>query len=1238
MPVFGGFSDFWSGAARVFTNQRGGPGLVPWLFNRLPITYAARSIHQRFITNRETNLPEGPAEIDAPDIQYTRDEETGEFIEIPEDPAIPSPVTHDPSTFEFSLYPFKLILRAIRIPLLGLVDLAATAATPVYYTMAYLFHHSVPLSNLTRLSRGTGIVRKPFNYMFCYVSVITQALCFECNKQGRNVTEYGEMYDNRDLEAVPTCRCLPICAPWYNNMGDIVTVEESEILVSTDHPQIGMSPPDGTMVELWRRWFSIRGSFDCPHPQVNNSPTSSYQIPYGTPDTLSYQPVEARWKHEVTAFGARCLKCFPRNMHGWHDILIQILVKKLPPNRIFFTAMEQEELMGLSRISDAIIRWCDKHLVPHAHYYLISISQSRVEQFSPFSTQDWIVFIVPTNAVKNRIIQKFPQYSTPATLWLILPVVRDETSFAGWRLVVMALNEVPAWLHCVNQSQIGYRRSAIDLLAKTRLTWSSLEFGNIWPFFMGNAIAQGGTSRVHPQLLVASFYCFGCCYGWDEIVPALMFKVTVLIAPILGLPPLLAPQVEEVWYNSIRVSYALFSPVGQPIGQYLGFFNRQTIGYMKALAIRNNDDGLLNFWAGFTDPRAFDLTIRLNDFQQYEWTDVSPRDPRFDNLFVAGDNILAEITTSVGGLVFFTFGTRGDRNPVLAHCRYLATLGARVTVIHLCSLNEGVELISKSTSDERRVYLFNRARSVVSTFKSGYLVTPYQLLLVNTITYSLSPPANVVYPFRASDNPIISLLYSLVGMVMSPDFYIGAYAQPLYLPTSTDGTTFLELTPNMDTTNKKVGAWWGSDGAVPDNYGHIPLIPAGDHKLLFPQYSVVYCHGGAGTVALASASGCQVIVVSEGILDRDYIHPHDAGALVMPGAPVDAMFLALSKNNTAFAGVWFRFNWFRPWKYLNFYGVAGVFRMLFHFFMWYLFMTRTQKNVPLTSEPLTSVLMLFSRTGKVKLVYTLIAYFVAVVLERLLLHLGKNYYWVANHFFRLNYNMVTAIVPFYIAQKYGYLWGLIAGVFSSFVATSAQTFVSWVLSVVAPKPDLVGYNALYFEVSLRYHKIPVLHLAVVSPSTNMRYEGGDNQLGLYELTWREGSISSPFLFKTDITVEDISTTPNVAYKYSLFWNCQTALVMHLWPYWHRSGLGGVVGLITLAGISIVNVTCAVGITFLYGTSMVLPRLFGVAATRHGTTVAFGQMVSSMVDEVFSAPGNPFVALNNWMAGIWQTLT
>jgi hypothetical protein len=1013
----------------------------------------------------------------------------------------------------------------------------------------------------------------------------------------------------------------------------MITEEEAISLLDMDHEPLLPAVDRSTYVGCVRRW-GARAFNLCPHVGVDNTTTSTYRVPAGTPDTLTYQQATHRWKWNVDAYGIRCLKCYSKNLHGWHDDATDMLIKLKKLYDSHLTVFEEETFNELANFGDAIIRWCDKNLLPEQHYFLLAITKDRVDSFVRPSMATQMVIIVDCLQTKVRLLGRDKLLNSPNTKFLVLPMLRSATSYAGWRLIVASLNQVPAYLHIVNQSQITYRSLAIHALANLKLTYSSVEIGNVWPFFMGNALIKGNTCNTHPAALLLSFFMFGDCYGWDELFPAYHCNPTIVFLNTSGYPPILAPQVEPNLTNAISVCYALTDGRGALARKYVGVFNREIVLMMKRLSLVGNDDGLKTFFAGWFDPRAFDMTIKHDDFLETMYYETDPRNIRYQPQFIEGENILNEVSLSVGGLVFFTFGTRGDRMPVLANARRLASIGARATVIHLNTEAEGAILLSRDPNHEAsRVALFRRARDVVLSYSCAGRITPHQLLLFETTRYSLQPPDSVIYPFRASDNALISLAYSLVGMVSRASFYIGAYAQPGYVPTSSNGVSSIVQVVNEDTSGRRVGAWWGSHGQAPELYTNIPVIPPGDHAKLFPKYSKIYCHGGAGTVALIAASGAQAIVTDDS-LDRAYRNPHDAGVGVMPGVPDDFILLALGPISKGFIGVWMRANWYKPWHLLSFYGFGGFWMTTFNILMLWLFLSRTQRVVPLSSSPITSLLMMLFPKTRITIYQTMFAYFLSELLEKLMVSLGKNYFWLAGRFISLNITMVRAIIPFYIAQKYGYFWGLVTAALSNWIVAIAQFCTSWAINTLAPGHDMAGSDKLYIELTIRWHIIPVVHCALVSPSTGERFEGATNMLGLYTLEWRYDPPNGGFVFPTTFNRTHTDGVANMAYKYSLFWNCQTALMLALNNNWHHSGLGGIVILGVNLAVSMVSLPIVFGITALYGVALVVPNWFGVSPTRHGTTVVFGQMVSNLVDAVSLNTANMLGSINQWLAGLW----
>jgi len=1235
-PVWEGFLSFLNHGARLYTNTRDGVATIGWLVSSLPVGYALRSYRQRFLT---TNVPTGqPVIIPMPDSNgmpspLEQDEDGNYYPHDEPGEEVPDATNNIEPGVDISLNPLKIVLRGIFLPIFGAIDIGIASAKPIVYTFVSLIYHSLPLTNPTRLRRFARVYVREKTWKH-WQDVPSFATCFNCkfpaNRANRaEACKFGQgrhqpctNYSSR----LALDRLLQNMSNRYKINLDLGSKTDASVI---QNPVLDSEQT----IDRFRRVARVLASKGCIHSIDTPDFEPSYLVPEGTPDGLGWQKPEARWRYQDRAFGLRCVRCYPRTLHNWNPSAIAVL-RQNPPYGWYarMTSIEKIDVAVISAIVFQLKLWCQTELQAGYHYFVSALSYNRLDKYSHDITQEERIFIVDCVETKVELCQKYPQLIAVGTKWLVLPQINGPFSLATWRLVLMGVNPVECWIHSVNQSFIGYQPQSAMLLKRTKANWSSLEIGSIWPFFMGNALVFGGTCAVLPSEFAIYMYVLGHCYGIDELIPMATQDLTVLIVDGPGLPRPLAPIIPIGKYAAIDVTFKVVTTNRREGITITCPFNREYLWMVAAISRRSVDDGRIGLWHAFSDPRAFDVTQVHGDYLEGEWTQIDPFAMRFEQLAIAGENVLAELTTSMGGITFFTFGSRGDRNPVTALARCLAVLGSRVTVIHLNTLDEAPALIDIADSaTAHRVSIYNRARTYVGGFQSSFLIVPANLHYPEHLSYSLAPPDDIIFPMVASENALINTINSLLGLVISPDFYIGGYQRPFYLPTSADGHKFHEFRLNTG-TDKDIGAWWGGKGSIPDEAKDIPLIAPGDHQEEFAKYSTIYCHGGAGTVSLIAACGAKAITLGNG-LDQSYREPSDAGAGSSPGAPWDNVFLALGTYRLAFFGIWARTNWYNVPKLLGWLGLGPIAMTMFRSVILYLLYSRLQRGSIVTSDPLATLYLLCFPSRSPSLLQLLLVTFGGKIVERAIYTLGKSYYWVFEWFVYLNLRMARSIVAIWLAQTYGLGYGLLSSLLMRPLTFFAAGMYSWLVeNTLGFRNEFhKDHTQVFMELSPRIHHIPVLHAALVIPSLGQRFEGITNEVGMYEFKLTPGSYESAIILPTSLDITDVLEARSPIARYGLAWNCLTGLVRVFSHQLPKLGIG----LIPIVGTSVLSALIAtagsVVLAVCYGATVAVPGMIGISFTRHGTLSIFGGMVSDLLDSL--ALSNPLLAALEWWSGL-----
>lgn len=238
---------------------------------------------------------------------------------------------------------------------------------------------------------------------------------------------------------------------------------------------------------------------------------------------------------------------------------------------------------------------------------------------------------------------------------------------------------------------------------------------------------------------------------------------------------------------------------------------------------------------------------------------------------------------------FATVGTRGDRISPEGCCQYLATNGLDAEVVNLTPGFAADLLLQQA---EQGAFVIPTAILAVAQAKVDTLTRDHSLVLVPHVTsirghatFSVTADPDTIKGFNYGAQPgtwlywIISCLYRMCKADVAFDSRKGccprySYAAGKLTPvrckpnTGTRGTLVCTGSSIMDEpADLPLETTWSTHpGSI---YQHEPRT---NHLDFMHEYSKVICHGGAGTVDTARASGCEVISISTA-LDRDIIEP-----------------------------------------------------------------------------------------------------------------------------------------------------------------------------------------------------------------------------------------------------------------------------------------------------------------------------------------------------------------------------
>nr|UYL95332.1 MAG: polyprotein [Hulunbuir tick virus 1] len=276
----------------------------------------------------------------------------------------------------------------------------------------------------------------------------------------------------------------------------------------------------------------------------------------------------------------------------------------------------------------------------------------------------------------------------------------------------------------------------------------------------------------------------------------------------------------------------------------------------------------------------FILTLFLAFFKFYSSWYHPDFDEDSDNVEWEGDIYSSDqaVDDVKDSLLVCAYGSHGDQVPV----RYLANIaghmGVKVKYHVFADLKQ--EDLTRMQKGELWGYLPSYA-NLIDAENIGYkkVLSCYQETQ-NGESYLLSPTTDWINPLQFIDrdsnltwwNRVMAFSAEMLATTSEPTWRVGVLAGSS-LPRSRNGVTALKRIKN---TGVYAEGWThGSDSpeVIPiEIRKRCPKIPSGDHEEIFPEYKVIHCHGGAGTMQTAIACGATAVSHSK-LLDRDYKKP-----------------------------------------------------------------------------------------------------------------------------------------------------------------------------------------------------------------------------------------------------------------------------------------------------------------------------------------------------------------------------
>jgi hypothetical protein len=1165
------------------------------------------------------------------------------------------PATKD--TFSWSISGAGLILKAIKVPLVGVVDVTIRKARGYFMVWADLLYTSLPhatsVGDLRRRNvfpeesvdllphrplgpHGFYAYPVPLHKTKEVLNSNVSAIC-PCDECG-NTSITGEGYQLSVTRQFSTCsqeiavlpfndHVNPLKFPWYKMTRGAKTYSLEERSCLSQDP-----------------FFLACKHQDVPDmgPEPKDYPMA---FPQHGPDGLGLIPRVIRHKGFYRYGGLRCHICHPRSIHGWSSKLVKTMdgITRLNAN--------ESQLMLIL----GVILHFNRFIVDNAidkvgQFMLTALTYDRLAMFTYGVGDIPLVALVDSATTACAVKAEHPKVWT-----FVVPLIHGKRSIASWRVLLAFGNTSKAAVIVVNGRMT--RREFEDVVILTRANhWHHqvISTGNMLPTYAGSMKIMPGHLGLDLDDL-AKFFFLAPIYGWDEVFPVRSLPMVLTLGrehpagfvaggidPVLtmpeallsimlvtgaggqasmvyhsfGLPKMDEPELPQQLFDmTMKHRYQLW---------FSRFSRKGLIRQLFWLVARMHShavgDTSLSFFHVLTDPRR--IEEKKPEVKELYFKFGEPIDT--GNIISSrviqggGVDVAVDLARSFGGVYFHTFGTRGDRVPVRALARHVSALVGPVHLIHHCSDQEGLDMLADAERGEsfKWGWLWNRATMSMLLPHPAFSITPFTCGPIDSLRYSFVPPRSIVNTFRAGAGIVGTLVYAVLGLFDTPDFSIGAYTMPGWVPRSADGESFLAPMRQPEVPTTEYYSYGSSSIKFVPPGGAIEL-PAGDHQTLLSECKVLYCAGQAGIVQTAAASGARVVVMADPVLDRAYKDVYDAGKGVDCTGDPDNIYLAFAKRDSRWLALWLKKNWEKPWKLLKFYGIGplglGIFRVL----MGYILASRVHSASIVTTDPMQTLLMVLSPPRWRRSIKQLfIMYICAKIVDRFLDQYQISYWSLASYLIRTMRDLLANPIATIAAQVYGLGPGLaITALWKPF--TAAITFLGRALAATffnsVPMDDRV-----YLEYVLVWQAVPVLHVALVHPLTKERYEGVSmgvtEEMPAYGFRVRPGGFCSPFIFPTSLDWSEIKKLPPVTARYGPIWNCQTGLYAMLTHHRFRLGLGGV-GLLISSAIASTTLAVGMGISFaLLLVGAAIPSAIGLVDLREHsyTLTAFDNVLWDLV--------------------------
>jgi len=1083
--------------------------------------------------------------------------------------------------FSFSLDPFALVWRGLKVPVFGALDLTIGAAKKARWRLMTLAYQALPIGDVWRLSSMFDIANVdvwttfdhgPADFVFC-------DLCSAWRHPAQpHVAKKGEPRP---------CVSFGLVRPGLPTFSKVpVMTTERDVYT---FPEIEDGNFHHAFPQLPKALFQLVLSCEC--GDVDRLIDPPLEI-VSTADRLGFVPPSKRHRSGLRCKGLRCVEHHVERLHGLHPVVDRCIREALCDGTVMPTKPARSILRCLF-IWRSFLGRCEPGV-----YNLMAMSGERHSDEVWLQRSDPGILICHIGGDASRY-RRLKGFDPDKHHVFEVPNLGSGRYLASWRYLLAATATGPFSFHILNHNVFNKFLAAAECdVRAAELPFMSCVPGNIWPVCMGNYFVPAGRSKSRLPDMIASFHALGWVYGWDEFYPAYHENNIVGVPEVNASPNFLAGAIDRQLVNpptATFVSLARLRPSRRGLRSKVA---RAQLVAMRQIYSRPELPTIGGFFRAMFDPRA--IVTRGNVDQPgfspetVEWPERPMSDLADDSRGKPGMDIAEELSREHGGFVFCTFGSLGDVIPVLALVRHLRAIGVHAVVFKLNSDDEGKSIVQNMEQGKPMdLQLHMRAMEAAGGITGATLVVPRSLALVGDLVYDLAPPSDVIRRFTFTGPVWAQLADAILSFVVEPDFHIGAYLRPGWLPRSANGVSFLK--PRISQPVVERAQVIGSGGHRPSDDPKVVVLQATDHEDEFTKVRVLMCSGSAGVVQTAAVSGARVEVTTD-VLDRDYRNPYDAGAGVQAGSDPDAILLALGSAHWYTIGLWMRKNMFKPWKLLAWYGAGGLALMAYRIaLLWYL-VTRRVKVVGMSSDPLATLVGLILNaplTWKT----CLVMYMIARAMDELLSIVERDYFWLASVVARMAGLLVRNPVAVWAAQEWSMAHGLAALGILQVTRPVALHVATWGQRAMAYE-GMQG-PVVFMEVSLRlvYKVVPVWHTELVVPASRSRWAGITRPNGIYEFARSDIGNVSGFLIPTALTETDLKYGVRTRGSYGLHLNCHTAIWCSLEGHTMKLGLGGfLVGTTTLVAF----VTAAITAAALAATALitsVVPETFGLTKTK-----------------------------------------